>query len=250
MKFNRGEIMRNAWKLFKNSADDTFGYCLALSWKNAKNEPTRVVEQWSNMTETQKYNMLMANVKKAAKDEIRYSVEDRYSEFNESVAWVMRGYSLDGFVNDAFLKLVELLNIEYLETLNKKRQKAGKNNISLVSLVYRAALYSISAVYRQEIKHVKARFNTITDADGEEYQYIDTMVSSRADSTETAALSKIALDDFINNRDDIDRIIIKSICDGYTSKEIAQIIGISEPAICKRLKKIRAAAKVAEIRIA
>ena len=250
MKFNRGEIMRNAWIMFKNGVADTFGHCLSISWKNAKNEPTRVLEQWNSLTETQKYNTLAANVKRAAKDEIRYSVEDHYNEFNESVAWVMRGYDLNGFINDAFLKLADMLDIAYLETLNKKRRESGKTNISLITLVYRAALYSIMTVYRQEIKHVKARVQTITDADGEEYQYIDTIVSSRADSTEAAALSKIALDDFINSRDDIDRIIIESICNGYTSKEIAQIIGISEPAVCKRLKKIRTAARAAEIRIA
>ena len=44
----------------------------------------------------------------------------------------------------------------------------------------------------------------------------------------------------MNGRDEKDRMIIEGIRDGYLSKEIAAMIGISEPAVCKRLKKIRA----------
>ena len=245
-KYNLKAVMVKAWEIY-HAADEgdgirpVFSLCLSMAWAHVKNQPANVIEQWANMSADQQYNMLKANVKRAAKDEIRYSVEDRYNEYNESVAWVINSHGLDGFVNDAWLKLAEMLDADYLEQLNERRAASGKLNISLVSLVYRACLYSINAVYRAEVKHVRARVHTVIDKNGDEVEYIDTMATSRKDNTEAAAMAEVMLDSFMNSRDEIDRIIIEGKRDGYTSKEIAAMVGISEPAICKRLKKIKAA---------
>lgn len=245
-KYNLKAVMCKAWEIYRNADQGdgirpVFGLCLRMAWEHVKNEPERILEAWNAMSQEQQYNMLKANVKKAAKDEIKHSVEDRYSEYNEAVAWVMKNHDLDGFVNDAWLKLAEVLDVERLEELNERRNAKGKGNISLVSLVYRACWNSIRCVYRSEVKHVRARVQTVTDKNGEQVEYIDTMATSRRDSTEAAALANIGLEQFMNSRDEIDRIIIEGKRDGYTNREIAAMVGVSEVAIHKRLKKIKAA---------
>ena len=80
---------------------------------------------------------------------------------------------------------------------------------------------------------------TVTDKNGEEYSYIDTVATSRKDDTETAAVIGTALNAFINGRDEIDRLIIEGIRDGYTEREIGEIVGMSGPAVHKRIDKIR-----------
>ena len=81
---------------------------------------------------------------------------------------------------------------------------------------------------------------TITDKNGEQVDALETVATNRKDNTEPAVVSRLALDEFVNGRDEKDRMIIEGIRDGYLSKEIAAMIGISEAAVCKRLKKIRA----------
>jgi len=249
-KYDLKAIMRKAWAIYREADQGdgirpAFGMCLQMAWAHEKNQPAHIVEKWESMTAEQQVNMLKANVKRAAKDEIAYSTEDHYNEYNESVAWFFRNNDLDGFVSDAWLKLSEMMQPERLDEINERRAATGKLNISLVQLVYRACLYSIRAVYRSEVKHVRARVHTVIDKNGDEVEYIDTMASSRKDNTEVSAVTSVMLEDFINSRDEIDRIIIEGRRDGYSSKEIAQMVGISEPAICKRLKKIKEAGRAA-----
>lgn len=251
-KYDLKAVMCKAWEIYHNADEGDgvrpiFSMCLAMAWEHVKNEPERVLETWKSMSQEQQYNMLKANVKRAAKDEIKYSTEDHYNEFNESVAWLMNHHSVDGFVNDAWLKLAEALDMEHLQQLNARRAAGGKGNISLVSLVYRSCAYAIRCVYRAEVKHIRARVHTVVDKNGDTVEYIDTMATSRKDNTEAAALASIGLEEFLNGRDEIDRIIIEGKRDGYTSKEIANMVGISEPAVCKRLKNIKAAGVVAGV---
>lgn len=246
-KYDLKSIMRMAWNLYRDQEDDekTFGECLKMAWAHEKNQPERIIASWNALTGEQQMQFLRANVKRAAKDEIAHSTEDHYNEYNESVAWFFRNNDLDGFVNDAWLKLMQMLEPGNLARINERREESGKLNISLVQLVYRASLYSIRAVYRAEVKHVRARVHTVQDKNGDDVQYIDEMATSRKDNTEASAVTGVMLADFINSRDEIDRIIIEGRRDGYSSKEIAQMVGISEPAICKRLKKIKEAGRAA-----
>ena len=98
----------------------------------------------------------------------------------------------------------------------------------------------IRKVYNDDIKRGRGRVDTITDKNGEQVDALETVATNRKDNTEPAVVSRLALDEFVNGRDEKDRMIIEGIRDGYLSKEIAAMIGISEAAVCKRLKKIRA----------
>lgn len=237
------EVMSKAWEIYHANKQPgglrpVFSICLEMAWEHVKN--SNILNQWQAMSEQQQINMLTACVKRAAKNEIGYSTEDHYLQYNETVAWFLGYHGLDGLVNEAWLKLADRLDADYLEALNAKRAAAGKVNISLTSLVYRSAKDAIRKVYNDDIKRGRGRVDTITDKNGEQVDALETVATNRKDNTEPAVVSRLALDEFVNGRDEKDRMIIEGIRDGYLSKEIAAMIGISEAAVCKRLKKIRA----------
>ena len=243
MKYNLHDVMSKAWEIYHaNKQPDglrpVFSICLEMAWEHVKN--ANVLNQWQAMSEKEQINMLTACVKRAAKNEIGYSTEDHYLQYNETVAWMLSYHGLDGLVNEAWLKLADRLDADYLDALNAKRAAAGKMNISLKSLVYRSAKDAIRKVYADDIKRGCGRVDTITDKNGEQVDALETVATNRKDETEPAVVSRVVLEEFVNGRDEKDRMIIEGIRDGYLSKEIAAMIGISEPAVCKRLKKIRA----------
>lgn len=254
-KYELSAIMGKAWEIYRanlNNVDGlrpVFGLCLEMAWEDAHNTPDNVVNQWVAMADVAQVKMLTACIKSAAKNEIRYSTEDHYSQYNETVVWFLRNHGIDDLVNEAYCKLMPRLDPVYLAELNERRASKGLVNISLVALVYRSAKDAIRCVYRDDIKHGRANVRTIKDKSGDEYSYIDTMVSSRKDNTETAAIIRMTLDSVINDRDEIDRIIIEGKRDGYTERELAAIVGISGPAIHKRVDKIREALRAAGLTV-
>ena len=204
-----------------------------------------IIQQWFNMSEDAQIRMITANVRKAAKNEIAYSIGGQYNQYNETVAWFMDYHGLECLVNETWLKLAERLTPEYLDGLNSKRTHDGKEEITLVSLVYRCAKDAIRATFDQDIKHGRARVHTVIDKNGDQVDYIDTMATSPKDNTETKAIIRAAFRSILNGMDDIDRIIIECKCDEMTEREIGAIAGISCVAVHKRIVKIRAALTVA-----
>lgn len=250
MKFDLREVMGKAWDIRRNAAAEMgckvsevhLDECVRLAWEHVKSNPENIVSQFAAMNANggKAINKLLAcMVKKAAKNEIAYSTEDHYDSYNENLAWFLSFHNIEGFTNKAWLLLAERVSdTAYLEKLNAKRATAGKLNISLTSLAYRAAKDAIRQTLRDDIKHGRANVRTVKDKSGEEYSYIDTVATSRKDNTETAAVLGTALQEFINGRDEIDRLIIESIRDGYTEREIGEIVGMSGPAVHKRITKI------------
>lgn len=204
-----------------------------------------IIQQWFNMSEETQIRMITANVRKAAKNEIAYSIGGQYNQYNEAVAWFVDYHGLECLVNETWLKLAERLTPEYLDGLNSKRTHDGKEEITLVSLVYRCAKDAIRSIYEQDIKHGRAQAYTIVDNHGDEYDYIDIMAVSTRDNTEASAIIRAAFRSILNGMDDIDRIIIECKRDEMTEREIGAIAGISCVAVHKRIVKIRAALTVA-----
>lgn len=252
-KYNVGNIMREAWSIRRRAAAEMgckvsevfFVECLKMAWEQERNKAENVLAAWEEMSTEKQIDYLKACVKRAAKDEIAYSVEDKYNAYNENVAWFLNNHGLDEFVSEAWIKLAACLTPEYLERRNAKRAAAGRLNVSLSSLFYGAAVHAINKVWRDDVKHGRAQVKTITDKNGEQYSYIDTMATTRKDNTEAQALGSLAFAEFVNGRDEIDKLIIEGIRDGYKGKEIATMAGISAPAITKRLNKLREALRAA-----
>ena len=93
----------------------------------------------------------------------------------------------------------------------------------------------------QSRKHGKATNHQITTEDGDE---IDTLyLLAAANDTEQAAIIRVALQDFTEGLDDINREIIAGKIGGMTERELASIIGISNVAVHNRIAKMQKAVK-------
>ena len=159
MKYNLHEVMSEAWEIYHANKQPgglrpVFSICLEMAWEHVKN--SNILNQWQAMSEQQQINMLTACVKRAAKNEIGYSTEDHYLQYNETVAWFLGYHGLDGLVNEAWLKLADRLDADYLEALNAKRAAAGKVNITLTTLVCIAPQKTLSARFTTTISSAGA----------------------------------------------------------------------------------------------
>ena len=252
--FDGREIMSRAWSIYRAAAADcadgvrpVFGICLAMAWEQARaeqNEPRNVIKAWARRSSAEQVDMLQAAVKKAAGAEVGAA----------RVAAFWAAHELDEVTNDAWLKLAERLDEGYLERQNEKRAEAGKAALSLVTLVYRAAKDTIRG-YLPDMERSAARADNVTEQDGETLDLFDVIEDARNGDgrelvnrpTEAAALVSVSLAEFSKKRDEIDRMIIEGIRDGYKQNEIAQACGVSAVAIHKRLQKIRAALVVSGV---
>lgn len=236
--FDLRSIMCRAWEIY-HEADQgdglrpVFSLCLAMAWEDAKNAPKNIIHQWTEMTDAAQIKLLTANVKKAIRNETAGILT--FSGLHE----------IDAFVNEAWIKIAERLDPEYLDKLNAKRAAAGKQNISLVALAYRAAKDAVRVVYRDDAKRENARVREITDTNGERRDYLETMASTGRDETGNAATLRTALEQFINSRDEIDRTIIDCKRDDFTEREIAEVVGMTCAAVHKRIVRLREALRAA-----
>lgn len=185
-----------------------------------------IIIKWNSLTTGQQLDYLRACTVKAAKREIDDDLQCFFSFHN-----------LDGLINEAWIKLTGRLTDSYLERLNARRAAKGKAEITFNSIVYRAALDSVRTARRGDAKHEHQAL-TVCGEDGNEF---DRPVYRHTDNTEAIALGRLILAEFASSRDEIDRMIIEAVRDGYTGRETAQATEISAPAITKRLKKLRAA---------
>lgn len=237
-KYNLKKIMSRAWEIYR-AADmgdgirPIFSLCLSMAWDEAKNNGSRIVSEWSEKGQAEQLEMIRANVKKASKSETANYDPDY-------IRWFMRYHDLDGFVSDAWLLLSDRLDPDYLDGLNERRRAAGKESITLGSLVYRAAKDAVRKALRADRKHGVASSMTAEDKDGDEVDFLDTVANSGADEADSTVL-RVALEQFVNGRDDVDRQIIECKRDNMSEREIAAVVGMSCVAVHKRIVKIRAA---------
>lgn len=184
-----------------------------------------IINEWNALTTEHQLDYLQACTIKAAKREIDDDLQ-RFIGFHD----------LDGLANDAWLKLTDRMTDSYLERLNARRAAEGRPEITLSGIVYRAARDAVRTAHRSDIKHDHDALTLCSD-DGGEY---DRPMYRHADFTDVIALGRQILAEFVGTRDEIDRLIIEAIRDGYTGKETAAAVKISAPAITKRLQKLRA----------
>lgn len=253
-RLDMGAVMRRAWAIRREAAerynvklmDIVWGECIRMAFAeaqgdNAESNAQAVINEWQELGEAGQVKIMQACVRKAAKNEIGYSIEDKYLQFNEVPAWGLWGHGFDEYVNETWLRVAGNLDIDKLTAKNEKRATQAKKPITLVNIVYNAAKAAIQAIYYSDVKHGKASIRTTIGKDGEEYSYIETMAESRRDNTETSACINATLQQFIQGRDEKDQIILEAVKDGYTEREIAKFVGVSNVAVHKRIAKMREA---------
>lgn len=188
-----------------------------------------IMQQWNALDTMQQINLITANVKKAAREEVA-----------AYAALFLEQHQIDAFINEAWIKLAERLNVEYLDKLNAKRRAAGKADISLLSLVYRAAKDAIRTAQRDDRRHQRCRVE-ITGEDGEPLDRLETIASIGRNAAMEDVTFWLALEQFTSSRDKIDRIIIECKSNSLTEREIAETVGMTCAAVHKRIVKIRQA---------
>ena len=265
--FDLAAIMRRAWSFRKSAAADmgcavsevVFSLCLKQAWAeaegvNAEANAVAVVDEWAAMGEAGQVKMMSACIRKAAKNEIRYSTEDHYLQFSEVPAFsCFRAHDFDEFLSETVIRVLDkLADVDGLTAKNEKRATQGKRPIRLVSIVYNAARASIAAVYYADSKHGAAYDFDVVNDNGEAESYVETRCGDSSVNTETSAILRAALDDFTASRDEIDRKIIEMVAEQYTEREIAEALEkagrkISNVAVHKRIAKMREALRAAGI---
>lgn len=149
-------------------------------------------------------------------------------------------YEINEVVNEAWLRITDNMTLDRLTAINERRTAQGKAPTTLVGIVYNAARASIAAISYSEKKHAAASVRTVKSEDGKEADYIGTMTASK-DNTEAAAILRTDLQRFIASRDNTDQQIIYGLMKKQTERELAAVVGISAPAVYKRIAKIRVA---------
>ena len=119
-------------------------------------------------------------------------------------------YEINEVVNEAWLRITDSMSADRLTAINERRAAQGKAPTTLAGIVYNAARASIAA-----------------------------MTASK-DNTEAAAILRTDLQRFIASRDSTDQQIIYGLMKKQTERELVAVVGISAPAVHKRIAKIRA----------
>lgn len=265
--YDLAAIMHRAWSIRRDTAAK-FGCkvsfvimdeCLKIAWAeaegvNAEANACTVVAEWAALGEAGQVKMMSACIRKAAKNEIRYSIEDHYLQFSEVPAFsCFRAHDFDEFLSETVIRVLDKLsNVDGLTAKNEKRAMQGKRPIRLVSIVYNAARASIAAVYYADSKHGAAYDFDVVNDNGETESYVETRCGDSHENTETSAILRAVLDDFTASRDEIDQKIIELVMAQYTEREIAEALEkagrkISNVAVHKRIAKMREALRAAGI---
>lgn len=269
--YDLAAIMRRAWSIRKEAAEEmgcrvsevVFSLCLKQAWAeaeavnaevNANEIANEIANEWAGMTERQQVNMMSACIRKAAKNEIKFSTEDHYLQFSEVPAFsCFRAHDFDEFISETVIRVLsKLADVDGLKATNERRAAKGKRPMRLVSIVYNAARASIAAVYYADSKHGAAYDIEVTNDNGEVESYVETRCGDGHENTETSAILRAVLNDFTASRDDIDKKIIELVAKQYTEREIAEALEkagrkISNVAVHKRIVKMREALRAAGI---
>lgn len=255
-KYNLTAIMSRAWSIRKAAAGEigchvgevVFSLCLKQAWAeaegvNASANAAALVNEWAAMGESAQINMVSACIRKAAKNEVGYSVEDKYLQFAELPAFYLwQAHDFDEFKSEVFIRVLQnLADVDRLTARNERRASQGKRPLSLVSLVYNAARASVAAVYYQDAKHGAAYDREISDEDGNTASVLETRASDASQNTERAAIIRATLKDYRNGLDEIGKQVFQMVLQGKTEREIGESVGMSGVAVHKRIVKMRAA---------
>lgn len=253
---DRASVMRRAWEIRREAAERFgcsvtaihWGECLRSAWAEVKaasgHTPAalaaaKVIAQWQSMSDVQQYAYCRGWAKKAAKLVIGRSVEDKYNRAVEMPAFYLYGYELDDYANETYCRLCEFLTMSKLTTMNEDKEKRGTGHFTLFYLAHRAGVYALQSIYRHEQKHGRAAVRTVTDDDGEEYSFVDTMVSAVNGNTEKEAIFEVMFSGWVSTLDDTNKEIVRLRLMNRTEREIGSALGMSGVAVHKRLDKMK-----------
>lgn len=195
-----------------------------------------IIIKWNALTDQEKINTVTRCIKSAAMKQIGGG---------KALSAFYQRHELDELLSETWLKLSERMTTDYLTALDAHRAARGTETITMITVVYRAALDAIRTAQREDDRDARNRLEPCTDADGHEYNAVDSLITSRRHNTEVEAITRIMYSELMNGLDHTDRIIIEALISGYKQREAAQAVNISAPAVNKRVRRLRAAVTAA-----
>jgi hypothetical protein len=189
---------------------------------------------WESMSGEAQYNALVAMVWHMKKRD-NAACDKRGNERAPRMTWIESADDARACAHEAYCRMDALL------TRNAERED-GEKPLALVmaKAVMRAAQY----IDRAEKRHASAlRIESITDEDGNTTtrEYIKDS-ESIAERIAPSPFEYAALADTINAvcADDIDRQIMRARIYGLTQTEIAELVGMSQRGVSKRIERMTA----------
>ena len=190
-----------------------------------------IISQWNALSEQEQIDTARRCIIKAAAKQIG----------GKALSAFYQRHELDELLSETWLKLSDRMTESYLTALDAHRAERGTEPVTMITVVFRAALDAIRAAQREDDRDARNRLEPCTDEDGNEYSAVDGLITSRRHNTETEAITRIMYAEIVNGLDSTDRIIIESLLGGYHQREAAEAVNVSAPAVNKRVRRIRAA---------
>lgn len=209
-----------------------------------------------------------SSVRTAAKQAIRYSERDCYDPRNDGIAFAsyflqpgaaediaMELFASCSTRRGARYELAAIVNDDTrLAAIVDGRAAAGRDTC-LYQIAVSCARSAAARLWRQDRRNA-APDRTRRDDDGKEARTVECFIGTDGKPaagvprriTETAAITRAAIAAALDGIDAIDQIIVSGLMDGRTERKIADVAGISGPAVHKRIVKLRARLEAAGLR--
>ena len=224
---NNARIMTLAHELTRAAIKDapadsrnysaTFSAALRLAWAtlDAQNVTRRAASaadainaEWDALTPDEQLALVKSQVRRAARDVIGYSVEDKYSVYWETPAFHCGIHNVEDYVQETFAAV--LASWDKLPLVIERRALEGRKPRTLKSHIKAVAKAAVMRIYRDTQKHAVASVRDVTDKDGETSAAVETICAAREDVAQEAVLG-YAVEQFRASRDDIDNAILDVI---------------------------------------
>ena len=213
----------------------TFAAALRIAWEESRAVNPRA--EWESMSGEEQYSALIRSVwygvnRDRAECDRQGNPRPNYFE------WIASEDDARACAHAAWLNMPAALDRAEDAVTTGKRDTVAPLRAVMMAACRNAA----RKTWRNEIKHNNAlRIESIRDNDGNEIkrEYIKDAPTTEhiAPNPEIAACIRDSIDRACS--DDTDKIIIDALADGYSMREIAPRIGMSQAAISKRVKRIR-----------
>lgn len=228
----RAAIMRTAHALtraalrsaypFRYDYRATFAAALRLAWAGS------AAEIWAAMDGEAQLAALVSMTWAAKK---RDDAEEQ--EGARKMRWIVSQDDAQTNAAEAWLEMIPAV------------ERASENGEPLALALFRAVMTAAQRIDRQERRNARALRVTEDrdDATGATVrrEYIETQAQPMSERSFTDPESTaIFFDDLAAcTRDNTDRAIIEALAAGYTQREIAAFLAVSQPAVAKRIKAMK-----------
>ena len=189
-----------------------------------------IITTWQAKTEQEQTALLLTNIKKAMREQIPASQRTMYEPHE--------------FLGAAWERTNERFTTQYLNGTNDERTENGKEPITMITLVYRCCKDAVRSMVSDERKHDHDTLESEGENTGGGY-HSNTWQTNKRRTTEDRAIAYMFWEDFTKSRDQIDRLIIEGLRDGYKQNECATAAQMTPPAINKRVQRLRMAVAAA-----